>query len=446
MKKILSMLLAAMLLLAACGTLPTDEPQPPAVTPAVDDPAPDVHENNPQVQPLSEMQELVLEQDIAMDFLTSGEPDEYNELGELAFKLYGQTKGAKGLKNNVFSPISAEIALGMLYAGTDGETAAELESVIGWDKLAAVNSFGALMYDYADINKLTDTTLNLANAAFFSPRLKNPADNAIMSLRDAFRAQMFRGELSNDSAREFINGWVSEKTEGEIPSVLTENLDESAVLVLINTVLLDAKWAQPFINWGYEPKMQFTCASGETAELPCLSDSRHMTYIDNEELVGTIMDYTDNRLKFMSVKPKDGDISKLMEGFDYSKFVSTVGAAQEGQCDFRMPKFSIESEIDLNDCVKQLGAQLIFDPDNADLSGFGESENGNVYVSKIFQKAKIDVDEEGTRAAAATMIVANDCASLIEYKEVILDSSFFWCVYDGKTNIPLFMGTFTGNE
>ena len=111
-----------------------------------------------------------------------------------------------------------------------------------------------------------------------------------------------------------------------------------------------------------------------------------------------------------------------------------------------MPKFSIESEIDLNDCVKQLGAQLIFDPDNADLSGFGESENGNVYVSKIFQKAKIDVDEEGTRAAAATMIVANDCASLIEYKEVILDSSFFWCVYDGKTNIPLFMGTFTGNE
>ena len=60
MKKILSMLLAAMLLLAACGTLPTDEPQPPAVTPAVDDPAPDVHENNPQVQPLSEMQELVL--------------------------------------------------------------------------------------------------------------------------------------------------------------------------------------------------------------------------------------------------------------------------------------------------------------------------------------------------------------------------------------------------
>ncbi len=448
MKKILSMLLAAMLLLSACGNAPIDEPQPPAVTPAVvdDEPAPDVHENNPQVQPLSEMQELLLEQDIAMDVPELNGDEDFSPLGELSFNLYGQTEGAKGLKNNVFSPISAAIALGMLFEGTNGETANQLESMIGWGKPTSSMMFGSLMNDYADINKLTDTTLNLANAAFFSPRLKNPADNAVMSLRDAFRAQMFRGELSTDSAREFINGWVSEKTEGEIPSVLADNLDESAVLVLINTVLLDAKWAQPFINWGYEPKMQFTCANGETAELPCLSDSRYMKYIDTDELVGAIMDYTDNRLKFMAVKPKDGDISKLMESFDYAKFVSTVEATQEGQCDFRMPKFSIESEIDLNDCVKELGAQLIFDPDKADLSGFGESENGNVYVSEIFQKAKIDVDEEGTRAAAVTMIVANDCASLIEYKEVILDSSFFWCVYDSETNIPLFMGTFTGNE
>ena len=449
MKKILSMLLAAMLLLAACGPLPTDEPQPPAVTPAVDDPAPDVHENNPQVQPLSEMQELVLEQDIAMDFLTSGEPDEYNELGELAFKLYGQTKGAKGLKNNVFSPISAAIALGMLLEGTNGETADELETMIGWNKNDALDLFGSLMREYAEVNEQTDTTLNLANAAFFSPSLKNASDSTLMNLRDfyrdAFRAQMFRGELSNDSAREFINGWVSEKTDGEIPSVFEKNLDKNVVLVLINTILLDAKWAQPFINWGYEPKMQFTCANGETSELPCLSDTRYMKYIDTDELIGTIMDYSDSRLKFMAVKPKNSDISKLMEGFDYSKFVSTVGAAQEGQCDFRMPKFSIESEIDLNDCVKQLGAELIFDSGRADLSGFGQTEDGNVYVSKIFQKAKIDVDEEGTRAAAATMIVANDCASLIEYKEVILDSSFFWCVYDGETDVPLFMGTMCGD-
>ncbi len=446
MKKILSMLLAAMLVLAACTSTPIGEPDTPAVTPAVDEPVPNDTGNDPQVAPLGAMQELVLEQDIAMDFPEQEGIGDYNELGELSFKLYGHTEGPKGLKNNVFSPISAAIALGMLFEGTNGETANQLESMIGWGKPTSSMMFGSLMCEYADINKLTDTTLNLANAAFFSPRLKNPKDDAIMRLRDAFRAQMFRGELYTDSAREFINGWVNEKTEGEIPSVLAENLDESAVLVLINTVLLDAKWARPFINWGYEPKISFTCANGETAELPCLSDSRYMKYIDTEELVGTVMDYSDSRLKFMAVKPKDGDISKLMESLDYAKFVSTVEAAQEGECIFQMPKFSIESEIDLNDCVKELGAQLIFDPGNADLSGFGESENGNVFVSNIFQKAKIDVDEEGTRAAAATVVVAEDGCAIVEYKEVILDSSFFWCVYDGETNIPLFMGTFTGNE
>lgn len=450
MKRIISMLLAcaiALTSLAACGSAPVEKPVSPAVTPAVDEPLPNAPGNEPAdepaVQPLSGMQELVVEEDIAVDFAMSAD-DNYAAPGELAFKLYSKTDWARNPKNNVFSPISAAIALGMLYEGTEGATAEELGMLIGWDKFTATNSFGLLMNEYARINEQTDTTLNLANAAFFSPRLKNPKDNTILNLRDGYRAQMFRGELSTDSAREFINGWVSEKTEGEIPSVLGENLDPSAVLVLVNTILLDAKWEQPFINWGYEPKMQFTCANGETAELPCLSDTRYMSYIDTDELTGAVMDYSDGRLKFMAVKPKDGDISGLMDRMDYSYFTSALAGVQEGQCVFQMPKFSIESQIDLNDCVKELGAKLIFDPDNADLSGFGESDNGNVFVSEIFQKAKIDVDEEGTRAAAATVVVANDSCAIIEYQEVILDSSFFWCVYDGETNIPLFMGIMAG--
>ncbi len=448
MKKILSMLLAAMLVLAACTSTPIGEPDTPAVTPAVDEPVPNDTGNDPQVAPLGAMQELVLEQDIAMDFPEQKGIGDYDELGELSFELYGHTEGAKCLKNNVFSPVSAAIALGMLFEGTNGETANQLETMIGWGKPTSSMMFGSLMCEYADINRLTDTTLNLANAAFFSPRLKNPKDDAIMRLRDAFRAQMFRGELYTDSARGFINGWVSKKTEGEIPSVFSENLEENTVLVLINTILLDAKWAIPFENFGHERKMQFTCANGETAELPCLADTRYMKYVDTEELIGTIMDYSDGRLKFMAVKPKDGDISGLLEKLDYSYFASAISAARDGDCIFRMPKFSIESSIPLNDCVKELGAKLIFDPDNADLSGFGESEDGNVFVSEIFQKAKIDVDEEGTRAAAATVIDAapTSAAPIVEYTEIILDSSFFWCVYDGETDVPLFMGTFTGNE
>ncbi len=457
MKRIISMLLAcavALTSLAACASEPIVEPDAPVVSPAVDNPGSEPADepdesttpDGPQIAPISEMQELAVGIDLALSVTNLSGNEDLSPLGELSFNLYGQTEGAKSLKNNVFSPISAAIALGMLYEGTNAETAAELESVIGWSKADALEIFNALMDEYADINSQTDTTLNLANAAFFSPRLKDPDDMTIIHLRDGYNAQMFRGELSTDSAREFINGWVSEKTEGEIPSVLAENLDESAVLVLINTILLDAKWARPFINWGYENKMQFTCASGETTELPCLADTRNMKYIDTDELTGAVMDYTDGRLRFVAVKPKDGDISKLMESLDYAKFVSIVESVQEGECIFRMPKFSIESQIDLNECIKELGAQLIFDPGRADLSGFGESDNGNVFVSEIFQKAKIDVDEEGTRAAAATVVVACDSAAMIEYKEIILDSSFFWCVYDSETNVPLFMGTFTGEE
>lgn len=449
MTRIISVLLAcafALTSLSACGFSPIGEQDTPAGVSEDGEPSPSTAENEPQISPLSEIHELVLEQDIAMVIPERDELGGYDELGELSFKLFGQTESAKSLKNSVFSPISAAIALGMLSAGANGETANELESLIGWNKTTSSMMFGSLMCEYADISLLTDTALNLANAAFFSPSLKNPKDDAIMCLRDAYMAKMFCGELSTDSAREFINGWVSDKTEGEIPAVLDENLDDSAVLVLINTILLDAKWANPFINYGYEQKMEFTCANGGTAELPCLSDIRYISYIDTDELTGATLDYSDNRLKFMAVKPKDGDISGLIESLDYSKFVSMIESAEEGSCIFSMPKFSIESETDLNECVKELGAKLIFDQDNADLSGFGESDSGNVFVSKIFQKAKVDVDEDGTRAAAATVEVAVGSCAIAEIKEIKLDSGFFWCVYDGDTNVPLFMGTFTGEE
>ena len=243
------MLLAAMLLLAACGSSPIDENQPPAVTPAVDDSVPDDAGSDPQVQPLSAMQELVADEskvtDVKVPFMLEGNED-FSPLGKLSFDLYGQTEGAKNLKNNVFSPISAAIALGMLLEGTNDETAAELETMIGWNKNDALDLFGSLMREYAEVNEQTDTTLNLANAAFFSPSLKNASDSTLMNLRDFYRAQAFRGELFTDSAREFINGWVSEKTDGEIPSVFEKNLDKNVVLVLINTILLDAKWAYPF--------------------------------------------------------------------------------------------------------------------------------------------------------------------------------------------------------
>lgn len=100
--------------------------------------------------------------DLALSASSLSGNEDLSPLGNLSFNLYGQTDGAKSLKNNVFSPISAAIALGMLYEGTNGETANELESVIGWSKSDALDLFNALMYEYAGINSQTDTTLNLA--------------------------------------------------------------------------------------------------------------------------------------------------------------------------------------------------------------------------------------------------------------------------------------------
>lgn len=369
----------------------------------------------------------------------------YKALNRFSFDLYNKIAKENGEKSSVMSSLSAHYALGMLLQGAKGETAAEISKALGINASEAVDMAYIINNQYRNLSKDTDTVLNIANGIFIADRLDTSSCEPTYAALEDYSAEAFCGELSDDYAREFINNWVSERTDGMIPNVLDKNLDESAILVLINTILLDAKWQSPFIYCGEAPKMNFTSPSGETAELEALIDERFIEHIDTPDATGLILDYSDGRLKFAAIMPKNANDSEFIGGMSYEKFAEYLASSKSELCYMEMPKFTIESSIDLNDTAKAMGMELIFDEKDADLSGFGVSPNGNIFVSRIFQKAKIDVAEEGTKAAAATVIEANDTCALIDPPpQIILDHSFFYCVYDSETLTPLFMGRFSG--
>lgn len=369
----------------------------------------------------------------------------YEALNRFSFDFYNKVAQENGEESSVMSSLSAHYALGMLLQGTKGETADEIVNALGVSGADAAALAYGIRREFAGLSENSDTVLNIANGIFMADRLDTSSCEPTYIALEDYNAETFTGELSTDAAKEFINSWVSEKTDGMIPKLFDENLDESAILVLINTVLLDAKWQNPFINYGTTPTMDFTKPDGSTAQVEALADERVITHIDAPDATGLIMDYSDGRLTFAAIMPKDPADDELITGMSYEKFSEYIGSAKSELCNMRMPKFSIESSLDLNDIVKEMGMELIFDEDNEDLSGFGVSPRGNIFVSKIFQKAKIDVDEEGTRAAAATVIEAEDCCALIDPPpQVVLDHSFFYCVYDSETLTPLFMGRYSG--
>lgn len=381
-------------------------------------------------------------EEAALELINSNELNPMDSLNEFSFDFFKEVIKENGTeKNSVMSALSAYYALGMLSLGAEGKTEDELEKALGLDSDDAALVCKELMDVFETLTQCSKTKLSIANAAFYSDKLKISDSDTFKELARFYKAGAYRGELSTTKAREFINAWASEKTDKMIPELFTENLDEDTVLLLINAILLDAKWAVPFDNFGMENTMNFTNPKGVKSTVSALIDERSIEYIKTKDVTGAILDYSDNRLKFAAFMPSDGDMKGFLNSLDAEEFTNLVSSAKKGRCLLKMPKFSIESSIELNDILKSMGVKTAFDPNKADLSDFGRCGNGNVYVSRVFQKAKIDVDEEGTKAAAVTAIAAMNTTALREPPiPITIDHSFFYCVYDSETNVPLFMG------
>ena len=136
-------------------------------------------------------------------------------------------------------------------------------------------------------------------------------------------------------------------------------------------------------------------------------------------------------------------MSEYVESLTGDKLRALLDSQTEAIVKTKLPVFTREYSVELIPALKALGVKDLFDAEKANLSGMATSSRGNIYISKVFQKTFIEVDAEGTRAAAVTEIVAADCAaiSMPDFKEVYLDRPFLYMIIDDATGVPMFMGT-----
>ena len=138
-------------------------------------------------------------------------------------------------------------------------------------------------------------------------------------------------------------------------------------------------------------------------------------------------------------------LSKYVESMTGDSLRQLLDSQTEVMVKTKLPVFTSEYSVDLIPALEALGIEDLFDETAADLSGMATSSRGNIFISKVFQKTFIEVDTEGTRAAAVTDIAASDSAAMVEpdYKEVYLDRPFLYMIVDDATGVPVFMGTVT---
>ena len=339
----------------------------------------------------------------------------------------------------LLSPLSISLALSMTANGAAGDTLAEFEALLGADVDTVNANAASLLAEYRDLGG--STVSNLADSLWLDDSLE--ANELFLSRCTAFYdAGLYQADLATEQTRRAVNGWVEENTGGMIPEILTEVPAEDAALLLVNALYLKNTWEHEF-DPNSTREDSFYAADGTGTVTDFLSNGiRQEQYFRTEDAAGVVLPYDDGRLAFAAVLP-DGDLDAWLENLDGGTFPALIGAAEDTRLLLRLPKFEAEWGGELADALAALGLDTAFDPARADFSGLGTTESGPLFIDSVLHRAKIQVDEEGTEAAASTVVMAPAGApEPVDYEELILDRPFCYAIVDLERGVPLFLGTF----
>lgn len=378
--------------------------------------------------------------------VTLPEVTDYTMIGDLGAGLM-QYAAAQDAENPVLSPLSAYLCLAMLMPGANENTKAEFEKILGadWDYVSALAADIA-----AQLEKTGGSTkLDLANSIWTDDDKAVIEEEWLKTVKAYFGPDIYSADLPSDGALKAINKWVNDKTNGMIPKLHDENYDKDTIMVLLNALYMKADWAHKF-EGNYTNDREFTKADGSTVTVPFMNMfEAYESYIKTDGAEGIMLPYDDGRLAFIALKPDDGDARKYAAGFTGAKLKEVLAAAKADTfVTVNMPKFDTEYSVYLTDALKAMGMTDAFDPDLADLSGAGRGVDGPLYISYVFQKVKVDVNEEGTEAAAVTEIATAEGCALPAEEPIVLtfDKPFVYAIVDTETGVPLFAGVMENPE
>lgn len=348
-------------------------------------------------------------------------------------------------KQAMFSPLSLNMCLGMLQAGAAGSSKTALDNYLANSDYA---DFAADYLEHAeDFNfKSTGATkyknvFELANSFWWSKDLKFNKDYK-KKISDNFGAETESVDfLKKTAACEKINGWVNDKTNQMIPNIISEEyLSDRTAAVLVNTVYFESAWSS---EWRVpNAKEKFKNADGSIVDIDLMVKGCGVFY-ENDKATAFSCGYK-NGMKFIGILPKnEGDFT--LESLDIEGLLKNE--TDKYDVTAKMPKLNFESEFPLTDALKAAGLSDIFDEEKADFTPMQGSADEHIYISEVMQKTKLELDEEGTRAAAVTAAIPNAAGAMPdverEKKEVFLNRPFAFLIYDGEAQQIVFMGKVT---
>ena len=367
-----------------------------------------------------------------------GISDVVSASNRFALDLYFEYKDSEG--NIFFSPYSISTALAMTYEGAKGETADEMQSVFHFpeDDSKRRSSFAGI---YNQLNKPDKSyELHTANALWAQENYKF-LDDYLSTVE-----QYYGGKVTNldfvaetEKSRQTINIWVEEQTNNKIKDLIPQGLiTDMTRLVLTNAIYFKGKWVKQFDEEN-TVEQEFRVSPSRSVKVQMMSltgeDSR-FNYTETENMQVLEMPYDGNEISMLILLPVESDLKTIERSLTSDKLSELNKNLREEQVDVYLPRFTFETKYFLVETLSDMGMPSAFSMD-ADFSAMDGTKN--LFISRVIHQAYVEVNEEGTEAAAATGVVV-ELKAVMPFRVFRADHPFIFIIQHKETGSILFMG------
>ncbi|MEX1184558.1 MAG: serpin family protein [Gemmatimonadota bacterium] len=355
---------------------------------------------------------------------------------EFGMDLFRQVAAAESDANVLISPLSASLALGMTLNGADGTTYTAMRDALGFAGMteAEINAaYRGLIPQLAARDD--EVEFRLANAIWY--RIGFDVEQPFLdAVANSFFARAAAIDFDDPRAPRSISQWAEDQTGGRIKD-LVEEIDPNDVMFLINAVYFKAPWATPFVPAATRSE-PFTRSSGGSVSVPTMNNDAGYPQLLTPLVQIVELIYADSAFSMVLVAPADGSsLAQLTAGLTPGRWADWMDGLQNGRIMLSLPRFSFDYDVTMNDALMALGMGVAFDEMNANFDRIHHETRNDLYISKVRQKAFIDVHELGTEAAAATSVTVSVTSMP---PQVRFDRPFLFAIRERSSGAILFIG------
>ena len=383
--------------------------------------------------------------ELSANAVTGKEADDKFKLAmtetSLTMLNYLQKSEQNKTRNILISPDSILTAMAMVENGARNNTLTEMETAFGG---LPISDFNAYLYTLnRRLTMSKSVRYNIADSIWYKDNKNDITVNEefLQKNLDFFGAQIFEAPFSNDTVDD-INSWVYNKTRGMIPDILND-FSEDTVMILLNAIAFEGEWADKYYDSQVSEK-PFYNASGAVKNTKMLTGTED-TYVTIGGAKGFIKPYAGNEIAFLGLEiPEGKTVDEFIETMTAEDFVSGYkNRSHEYDVITMMPEFKYDYSESLTDMFMSMGIRDAFNDFTADFTGITPPTQP-VVISDVLHKTHIELDKNGTKAAAVTAIIVDKAGSAPVQKKkisVTLDHPFVYAIIDTASGIPLFIGT-----